>query len=446
MWRCARALCARHTSRLAPAAYTHPQPSAFSTPLLITPLATAPDASKRLRAPARPLRPAVIRLGLDSWLSALACPPSAYYWPSARLSCLRTSWITRACRARMLSCSWAFVVHRCLSTFLFSFTSTPTITLISTRISARARPDITPTGSPDARYARAHPHELRTPTHALSRHCYPVSTLAHTLSARTTPHVRPSYVGGCRARAGTHARPRSTRRTELDDEGLAGRSFGPVCRRFRVYKHPHRFTHPPAIHPSAHPSFPRPSQPQSSQQPPALARRPSFRPREPSPIVSNPRANSLPFPSPLSQHPHTLPIHARFNGEPLRAHQRSTRSPAAETRPPPPSDSISGHTSPRADIHHRRHTLRGAFSVLPQGRSRHRSSSRPNTALAHRNGSGPARETARWTCAWIISLRVATRGPRLGALYSQCLPISLVCAKPMTVTSITHSCVCIYTS
>jgi hypothetical protein len=144
--------------------------------------------------------------------------------------------------------------------------------LISARISARARLHITPTGSPDARYARAHPHELRTPTPAPSRHRYPVSTLAHTLSARTTPHVRPSCAGGRQAHAGTHARPRSTRWTELDDEGLAGRCFGPVCRRFRVYKHPHLYTHPPAIYPRVLPSFPRQSQPSPSPQSPARVR------------------------------------------------------------------------------------------------------------------------------------------------------------------------------
>jgi hypothetical protein len=174
--------------------------------------------------------------------------------------------------ARIFSRSWVFVVRRCLSTFPFSFTSTPIITLISARISARARPPITPTGSPDARYARAHPHELRTPTHAPSRHRYPVSTSAHTLSARNTPHVRPSCAGSRQAHASTHARPRSTRRTELDDEGSAGRCFGSVCRRFRVYKHPHLYTHPPAIHPRVHPSFPRQPQPSPSPQSPARVR------------------------------------------------------------------------------------------------------------------------------------------------------------------------------
>jgi hypothetical protein len=44
--------------------------------------------------------------------------------------------------------------------------------------------------------------------------------------------------GGRQAHVGTHARLRNTRRTEMDDEGSAGRRFGPVCRRFRIYKHP----------------------------------------------------------------------------------------------------------------------------------------------------------------------------------------------------------------
>jgi hypothetical protein len=203
--------------------------------------------------------------------------------------------------ARMFACPWAFVVRRYLSTFL-SLSPPPTHHLISARISARARPPITPTGSPDARYARAHPHELRTPTHAPSRHRYPVRTLTHTLSARTTPHVRPSCVSGCQAHAGTHARPRSTRRTELDGEGLAGRRFGPVCRGFRVYKHPHLYTHLPAIHPRAHSSFPLESPPRQSQQPTrqrvALLPVPTV-----TNIVSNPRPNRFPFLSQAPQHP-----------------------------------------------------------------------------------------------------------------------------------------------
>jgi hypothetical protein len=181
--------------------------------------------------------------------------------------------------------------------------------LVSARISARPRPHITPTGSPDARYACAHPHELRTPTHAPSRHLCPVSALALTLSDRTTPHVRRSCASGRQAHAGTHARPRSTRRTELDDEGSAGRDFGPVCRGFRVYKHPHLYTHPQQSTPELTVPFPSSPRPVRASSPRESASLPFLSPQSPTSSATRGPTASPSFPKSHSTLAHRLGPH-----------------------------------------------------------------------------------------------------------------------------------------
>jgi hypothetical protein len=333
---------------------------------------TSGDCSQRIKAPTRAISPTEIRSDparARSRLSALACPPSARYWPNTPLSCLPTSWITRARMERLLSRSWAFVVCCCFSTFPFSFISIPpspsfrSVSLPALcRISHR---QVLPT-----RATHAHTHTSCGRPH--TPHCATgiQSARSHTPFRLTPPRTfdpaAPAVVRHTQAPTRAHgAREGPSWMTRARPAGISARYVvvfeyisTPTCthipqqstpvltHRFRVLPSPSRASSPPRSHVVPSSVLENPRQLSAT--------------REQTRFPSLPHSHNT-----LAHHPHALAIIA----EPLRAHQRSTRSPAAETRPPPPSDSISGHTSPRADIHHRRHTLRGSFSVLPQGRS-----------------------------------------------------------------------------